>query len=108
MQHFLEKIKSFTKKAKVAEKKPLFEPYHDWAVLFGSASLLLVLLFIVNAYFFFAIQDGIFFGLIEEAPTTSRKYNHDELDKMLTHFLERGFEFEALKDSPPVIVDPSK
>ena len=108
MQKVLEKIKIFfTKKSPGGVKGVLCTPYRDWVVLFCTTILLLAIVFGVNAYLFFAIQDDSLLGQANRAKGNTAQYNHEMLDKILKGFLDREEQFEKIKINLPKANDPS-
>ncbi len=109
MNELLQKTKLFfVRKQKTPVKESVRNPYRDWAVLFGVSFLLLIILFGLNTYLFYGIKNSSLFGVSGESVTTSRKYDHEALDKTIKDYLKKENEFGEIKKGTATITDPSK
>lgn len=108
MQLSLKKLKSsFSLKKKNSEKREFANPYRDWAILCIVAAALLVGVFGASAYFFAGIQSGKSLARVGGPTTHTKKIDQAQLEKVLKIFTDREDTFNAIKNKPREVVDPS-
>lgn len=80
-------------------------PIRDWFLLLAATAILLVLFLVLGVFAFLAVRDAAPLGLEFRAPGT---LDREALRRALDAFEERARALEALRTSPPGLVDPSR